>query len=103
MLGITARDSAEIRTGRNRAIGAEYAKILFWGPIWAKLIGTGVVVAGVVWLALKVREVWNGGVGAAVSDNWPLAVLGLLVAAILAGMFRAGSPQRHRRRRRRRR
>src|SRR3954468_24110075 len=100
MLGVTDRDRDEIRIGRNRAIGARYSMVLFWWPIWVRLFGIGLAAVAVIFVAVKVHDVWVGGFGDDVARNAPLALLGL----VFLGMFVAlGWPRNTRRRRHRRR
>jgi hypothetical protein len=104
-LGLTDRDRQEIRAGRNREIGRRHASILFWGPLWGRVLLIAAVLAAVIYLAVLARNVvvsvWGGGLGATVSDDWPLGLLAVTFAVLLLRLGRSGSPSRRRRRRRR--
>lgn len=101
MLGLTDRDRQEIRTGRNWTIGEKHARLLFWGPVWGRLLGYAVAVAAVVWLLVKAHNVWVGGLDRAVYGVWPLVLLGAAFAVGVVALAFPRSPRRRRRRRRR--
>lgn len=107
MLGVTARDRDEIRIGRNRAIGAMYAKPLFWGLVWFWVIVTAAGVGLAVWLAAEVHNVWVGGwlggLGRTVADAAPLGLVGLAFLVMFVSLARSSSPRRRRHHHRRRR
>jgi hypothetical protein len=96
---LTARDREEIRIGRNRAIGARYAMLLFWGPFWGWVVVTLAVIAALVFVGFWAHDVWVGGLDRAVEGYWAWVAFGL---ALLALAVRLAFPPRRRRRRRRR-
>lgn len=100
MLGVTDRDRQEIRTGRNRAIGAQHARLLFWAPIWGRLLLAVVPAVLVILLAVKAHAVWVGGLDQAVYSDWPLWLVGAVFVGLFAALaFPVGSSPRRRRRR----
>lgn len=104
MLGVTDRDREEIRIGRNRAIGARYAMLLFWGPLWGRVARYVVVGLVALWLIAKAHTVWVGGLGATLTGVWPiLLAAAACVAAAFLWLRSTSTPRRRRHHRRRRR
>lgn len=83
MLGLTRQDAAQIRAGRNRAIGARYALPLFWlgalPSIFLGLVGLAAA-AFVAWGALRV---WDEVIHPAVESGGVLVPVAVLVVAVL--------------------
>jgi hypothetical protein len=102
MLGLTDRDRQEIRSGRNKAIGERHATFLFWAPVWGRLLLIGALALGVALVVVEAVETWNGGLGATVSDSWPLWLLGLAFVGMFVALGFPRSPRRRGRGRRRR-
>jgi membrane protein CcdC involved in cytochrome C biogenesis len=98
---LTARDRDEIRTGRNRQIGAHYARPLFWMSVAPMLVAWIFGIAAVVAVVWGIVHLWNAYVHPYLSSAGPGPFVAVLVGVIvLAFVVRSWiRPRGHYRRR----